>query len=117
MSRSVCRSASTIEPRQGCEVPPEKASIAASTASTPGSAAARTVAAAMPLVSWVWKWIGRPTSSFSALTSAQAAGGLQQPRHVLEAEHMRAGVAQLPAHGDVVLEVVLGPAGSKMSPV
>ena len=37
VSRSVCRSASTIEPRQGCEVPPEKASIAASTASTPAS--------------------------------------------------------------------------------
>ena len=69
VSRSVRASASTIEPRQGCEVLPEKLSIAASTASTPAREAARMLAAAMPLVSWVWKWIGRPTSSFSVLTS------------------------------------------------
>ncbi len=53
VSRSVLRSASTIDPRQGCEVPPEKASIAASTASTPASQAARIVAAPAPEVSWV----------------------------------------------------------------
>jgi hypothetical protein len=53
-------------PRQGCEVPPEKASMAASIASTPASAAARIVAAPAPEVSWVWKWIGSPTSSRSA---------------------------------------------------
>ena len=33
----------------------------------------------MPLVSWVWKCSGRPTSSFSALTSALAARGLHTP--------------------------------------
>ena len=44
--RARCRcSASTSEPRQGCEVLPESASIAASTASTPASTAASTVAA------------------------------------------------------------------------
>jgi hypothetical protein len=56
-------SASTIEPRQGCEVLPDSASIAASTASTPLSTAASTVAAEMPDVSWVWKWIGRSVAS------------------------------------------------------
>ena len=43
VSRSVCASASTIEPMQGCDVPPENESIAASTASTPASAAASTL--------------------------------------------------------------------------
>ena len=37
--------------------------------------------------------------------------GAQQPRHVLEAEHVRARGLQLPAHRDVVGEVVLGPVG------
>ena len=69
VSRSVRRTASTIEPRQGCEVLPEKLSIAASTASTPAREAARMLAAATPLVSWVWKWTGSPTSSFSVLIS------------------------------------------------
>ena len=46
------------------------ASIAPSTASAPAATAASTLAAAMPLVSWVWKCTGRPTSSFSAFTSA-----------------------------------------------
>ncbi len=31
------------------------------------------VAMAAPEVSWVWKWIGSPTSCFSASTSAKAA--------------------------------------------
>jgi hypothetical protein len=79
VSRSVWRSASTMDPRQGCEVPPENASIAASTASTPASQAARMVAAAAPLVSWVWKWIGSPTSCFSALTRTRAAAGFSSP--------------------------------------
>ena len=68
-----------MEPRQGCDVPEEKASIAASTASTPASAAARIEAAAMPDVSWVWKWTGSPTSSFNALTSFDAAAGFISP--------------------------------------
>jgi hypothetical protein len=67
-SRGPWRSASTIEPRFGCEVRPLIESIAASTASAPAAIAANTLAAAMPLVSWVWKCTGRPISSFSALT-------------------------------------------------
>ena len=64
---------------QGCEVSPEKASTAASAASTPASAAARIDAAVMPLVLCVWKWIGIATSSFSARTSAVAAAGFTSP--------------------------------------
>ena len=52
-SRALKRSDSTIEPRFGCEVSPESASMAPSTASAPASMAASTLAAAMPLVSWV----------------------------------------------------------------
>ena len=65
--------------RFGCEVSPLIASKAPSTASQPASIAASTDAAAMPLVSWVWKCTGRPVSSFSALTSAAAARGRQMP--------------------------------------
>ncbi len=63
----------------GCEVRPLIESSAASNASTPACTAASTLAAAAPLVSWVWKWIGRPVSSRSALTSAAAARGLHTP--------------------------------------
>ncbi|MCY1230759.1 hypothetical protein D9M72_431850 [compost metagenome] len=84
-SRSDPRSASTIEPRQGCEVLPESASIAASTTSTPVSTAASTVAAAMPEVSWVWKWIGKSVASRSALNNTRAAAGFNRPAMSLTA--------------------------------
>ncbi len=58
---------------------PENASIATSAASTPASVAARIVAQAMPAVSWVWKWIGSPTSSLSARISTRAAAGFISP--------------------------------------
>ena len=79
VSRSVWASASTTDPKVGWLVLPDSASIAQSTASTPASAAARIVAPPMPLVSWVWKWIGSPTSSFSALIRMRAAGGFSRP--------------------------------------
>ena len=66
-------------PSVACDVLPESASMAQSTASTPASAAARIVAQAMPAVSWVWKWIGSPTSSFSALIRIVAAAGFNKP--------------------------------------
>ena len=96
---------------------PDIASIAASTASTPASTAASTVAAAMPDVSWVWKWIGRSISSFSVLTSVYAASGLQQPRHVLDAEDVRAGGLQLAGQLDVVFEVYLARSGREIAGV
>ncbi|MNL31637.1 hypothetical protein D3C87_1534350 [compost metagenome] len=55
------------------------ASSAPSTASQPASTAASTEAAAMPLVSCVWKCTGRPVSSFKAFTSAATARGRQMP--------------------------------------
>ena len=84
-SRSVPRSASTSEPRQGCDVLPESASIAASIASTPLSTAASTVAADRPDVSCVWKWIGRSVASRSALNSTRAAAGFSSPAMSLTA--------------------------------
>ena len=108
VSRSVWRSASTIEPRQGCEVRPDMASMAASTASTPASTAASTLAPAMPEVSWVWKWIGRPTSSLSALIRTRAAAGRSRPGHVLDAQDVAAGGLQLLGQPDIVGERVLG---------
>ena len=69
MSRGVFWSAATTELRLGCEVLPLMDESAKSTTSTPASLARRMLAALMPLVSWVWKWMGMPTSSFSALTS------------------------------------------------
>src|SRR5262249_11904172 len=41
----------------------------------PASAANSSDAICPPAVSWVWKWIGMPTASFSAFTSARAAYG------------------------------------------
>ena len=58
-----------MEFRFGCEVSPLMASMAPSTVSTPAATAASTLAAAMPEVSCVWKWIGNPSSSFSDFTS------------------------------------------------
>ena len=68
-----------MEPRQGWAVMPDMASIAASTASTPASMAASTVAALMPEVSWVCRCTGIPTSSRRAFTSTRAAAGLSRP--------------------------------------
>ena len=79
VSRGSRRSASTTEPRQGWEVKPERLSIARSTASAPASTAASTLAAAIPDVSWVWKWTGSPVSSRSAATSSRADAGFSSP--------------------------------------
>ena len=97
MSRGPWRSASTIEPRLGCEVSPLIESIAPSTASAPASTAASTLAAAMPLVSCVWKWIGSPISSLQRLHQRVRRARLAQPRHVLDAEHVRARRLQFAA--------------------
>ena len=79
VSRSVFASASTIEPKVGCEVLPESESIATSTQSTPLAAAARIVEIAAPEVSWVWKWIGSSTASFSAGKSLSATAAVITP--------------------------------------
>ena len=73
MSRGVFCRAATTELRLGCEVLPLMEANAKSTTSTPASLARKILAALMPLVSWVWKWMGILTSPFSALTSFWAA--------------------------------------------
>ena len=50
-------------------------------------------------------------SSCSVATSLRRRGGLQQARHVLEAEDVGAGLLQLVGQADVVLQVVLGAVG------
>jgi hypothetical protein len=77
-----------MEPSVGCEVVPEKASIAASTASTPASAAARIVRGRRRGVMRV-EVDRQPTSSRSARISTRAAERLEEPRHVLEAQTWR----------------------------
>ncbi len=79
VSRGSPRSASTTVPIVACEVLPDSASIAQSTASTPASAAAMIAPMAAPAVSWVWKWTGRATASLRARTSAPAAVGFSRP--------------------------------------
>jgi len=65
--------ASTSALRFGWLVRPEKGAMAASTTRAPARAASRALASPAAEVSWVWKWIGRPTSPRSAFTSAAAA--------------------------------------------
>ena len=69
----------TMVLRLGCEVSPLIESSAPSTASTPAATAAITVATEAPLVSWVWKCMGSPTSWRSTRTSSAAARGRHTP--------------------------------------
>ena len=96
-----------MELRLGWLVPPLSGETAASTMSTPASAALRTVLALIPLVSWVWRWIGM-SILLAQLPDQHLRGvGARQPGHVLDAQDVRAHVAQLACHRDVVVEVVL----------
>ncbi len=110
--RGRCRAACRAGPRRspprfGCEVSPLMGSIARSTASTPASAAASTDAAAIPLVSCVWKWTGIPISSRSADTSMRAASGLQRPAMSLMPSTWAPAASSSLRHPHVVGEVVL----------
>ena len=71
-----------------------------------------------PLVSWVWKWTGSPTSSRSARHQHAGGLGLAQPGHVLDAEHVGAGGLELPGQVHVVgAGRTWSREGSVMSPV
>ena len=64
----------------GWEENEESVEIAQSKQPAPASAAARYIAAAMPLVMWEWIWIGIFGSAFlSAATSSRAAPGVRMP--------------------------------------
>ena len=71
--------------RLGCEVRPDIDATAPSATSSPTAADISTLAAWEPPMSWVWKWIGRPTSWRSVSTSFTAAYGLQSPAMSLTA--------------------------------
>ena len=110
--RARCRARCAAAPRtmllrHGWLVMPLIDARAASAMSTPASAARSTLAALMPLVSCVWKWIGTPTSSRSAFTSAYAAYGLQRPAMSLMPRTCVPIVDQLLREADVVVERVL----------
>ena len=107
VSRSVPRSASTIEPRQGCEVSPDIESIAASMASTPASTAASTLAA-----DDAGGVVGVEVDRQADLLAERRdqlprRRRLEQPGHVLDAEDVGARRLELLGEADVVFQVVL----------
>ena len=79
MVRSVWSVAATSAEIGGCDVVPAIDATAASTASTPDSIAAVSVASCPPAVSWVCRCTGRSKRSRSAETSVRAAGGRSSP--------------------------------------
>ena len=105
--------AETSADSAGCEVVPAIDAQAASTASTPASIAASRVASWPPAVSWVCRCTGRSKRSRSAVTRVRAAGRAQQPGHVLDRQHVRAGLDDPLGQAEVVVERVelLGGAG------
>ena len=97
-----------MELRFGWLVEPDMEASARSTTSTCASFASSTEAAATPLVSCVWKWTGRPISSFKRLH--QLIGGVRTAHagHVLDGEEMRAHFFQFLRQLDVIFEGILG---------
>ncbi len=99
-----------MDSRFGCDVRLDIAPKAVSTTSTPASHANRRDAPWIPAVSWVWKWIGRPISSFSAFTRRRAAKGRRSPAMSLIPRIWAPVALQLLGHVHVVLEAVAAPA-------
>ena len=79
VSRSEWSVADTSADRAGCDVVPAIEAHAASTASTPASIAASSVASWPPGVSWVCRCTGRSKRSRSAVTRVRAAGARSRP--------------------------------------
>ena len=84
---------------------------AASTASTPASMAASSVASWPPGVSWVCRCTGRSNSSRSAVTSVRAAGTRSRPAMSLMASTCAPASTILPGQVEVVVERVEGLVG------
>ena len=61
-------------------------------------------------MSWVWKWIGTPTSSRRRLDQPLGGERLAQAGHVLDGDQVGAALLQLLGQIDVIRQVVLGPA-------
>ena len=73
VSLSVFFNAATTEFKAGWLVKPDILLNAVSIISTPASAAIKTVATPLPVVSWVCNWIGIEISFFNAVISFLAA--------------------------------------------
>ena len=71
----------------------------------------------MPLVSCVWKWIGMPISCLQRLHQRLGRIGLAQAGHIFDGQDVRAHLFQLFGQLDVILQIVFGRLGSRMSPV
>ena len=61
------RSVATRDSVAGWEVPLARGERAVSTMSTPAMAAMRFTMSPVPVVLWVWRWMGMETVSFSRL--------------------------------------------------
>ena len=109
--RARCRAPSGRWPRPaptaaGWLVVPAIAALAASTASTPASIAASSVASWPPAVSWVCRWTGRSKRSRSAVTSVRAAGARSRPAMSLIARTCAPASTIRSARPQVVVERV-----------
>ena len=98
--------AATSADSAGWLVVPAIDAQAASTASTPASIAASRVASWPPGVSWVCRCTGRSNRSRSAVDQGPRRGRAQQPGHVLDRQHVRAGVDDPLGQPQVVVERV-----------
>ena len=92
--------------RRLAEVVPAIGALAASTASTPASIAASRVASWPPAVSWVCRCTGRSNRSRSARDQRRRGRRAQQPGHVLDRQHVGAGVDDPLGQPQVVVEGV-----------
>ena len=106
VSRSEWSVAETSADSAGCEVVPAIAAQAASTASTPASIAATSVASWPPGVSWVCRWTGRSKRSRSAVTRVRAAGARSSPAMSLIASTWAPASTICSARREVVVERV-----------
>ena len=106
VSRSVWARAATSDDADGWLVVPAMGADATSTASTPAADAASRVASWPPGVSCVCRCTGRSKRSRKAVTSFAAAEGRSRPGHVLDGEHVRAGLDDLVGQSQVVVERV-----------
>ena len=98
--------AATSADSDGWLVVPAIDATAASTASTPASIAAISVASWPPAVSWVCRCTGRSKRSRSAVTSVRAAGGRSSPAMSLIASTCAPAVDDLLGQAQVVVEGV-----------
>ena len=106
VSRGPWSVAATSAVIDGWLVVPDIGALAASTASTPASIAASSVASWPPAVSWVCRCTGRSNRSRSAVTRVRAAGARSSPAMSLIARTCAPASTIRSASREVVVEGV-----------